>query len=51
MKTRIGETPGEAARESNEPAEAMKEPAEYGLTVQMSVYVGFERVGSIGRAS
>ena len=49
MKMRIGDTPVEAAWENNESVEALKELARNGLTIQMSMYGGFEQVGSIGQ--
>ena len=49
MKVRIGDTPVEVAWESNESVEALKELAQNGLTIKMSMYGGFEQVGSIGR--
>ena len=49
MKMRIGDTPVEVAWENNESVEALKELAQDGLTIQMSMYGGFEQVGSIGQ--
>ena len=49
MKMRIGDTPVEVAWENNESVEALKELAQNGLTIQMSMYGGFEQVGSIGQ--
>ena len=49
MKMRIGDTPVEVAWESNESVEALKELAQNGLTIKMSMYGGFEQVGSIGQ--
>ena len=50
MKMKINETPVEVAWESNESVEALKELAAEGLTIQMSMYGGFEQVGPIGRS-
>ena len=49
MKMRIGDTPVKVAWESNESVEALKELAQSGLTIQMSMYGGFDQVGSIGQ--
>ncbi len=49
MKMKIGDTPVEVTWESNESVEALKELAQNGLTIQMSMYGGFEQVGSIGQ--
>ena len=49
MKMKIGETPVEVAWENNESVEALKELAKDGLTIQMSMFGGFEQVGAIGR--
>ena len=49
MKMRIGDTPVEVAWENNESVEALKELAQNGLTIQMSMYGGIEQVGSIGQ--
>ena len=49
MKMKIGETTVEVAWENNESVEALKELAQDGLTIQMSMFGGFEQVGSIGR--
>ena len=49
MKMRIGDTPVEVAWESNESVDALKELAQSGLTIPMSMYGGFEQVGPIGR--
>ena len=49
MKLRIGDTPVEVAWESNASVEALKELALSGLTIQLSMYGGFEQVGPIGR--
>lgn len=49
MKMRIGDMPVEVAWGNNESVEALKELAKNGLTIQMSMYGGFEQVGSIGQ--
>ena len=49
MKMKIGDTPVEVAWESNESVEALKALAQNGLTIRMSMYGGFEQVGSIGQ--
>ena len=50
MKMKINETLVEVAWENNESVEALKELAADGLTIRMSMYGGFEQVGSIGRS-
>ena len=49
MKMKIGDTPVEVAWESNESVEALKALAQNSLTIRMSMYGGFEQVGSIGQ--
>ncbi len=48
MQMKINDTPVTVAWEDNESVAALKEVAKNGLTVQMSMYGGFEQVGSIG---
>ena len=50
MQMIIGETPVTVAWEDNESVEALKMLAGEGLTVEMSMYGGFEQVGSIGQS-
>ena len=50
MQMKIGETEVEVAWEDNESAAALKELARDGLIIQMSMYGGFEQVGSIGKS-
>ena len=50
MRMKIGETDVEVAWEDNESVEALKELARDGLHIQMSMYGGFEQVGSIGQS-
>ena len=50
MQMIIGETPVTVAWEDNESVEALKTLAEEGLTIDMSMYGGFEQVGSIGQS-
>ena len=50
MQMKIGETDVEVAWEDNESVEALKELAQDGLHIQMSMYGGFEQVGSIGKS-
>ena len=50
MQMKIGETDVEVAWEDNESVEALKELAQDGLRIQMSMYGGFEQVGSIGKS-
>ena len=47
MRMRIGETDVEVVWEDNETVSALKELARDGLRVQMSMYGGFEQVGSL----
>ncbi len=49
MQMKIGDTPVTVAWEENESVAALKELAANGLTIQMSMYGGFEQVGSIGQ--
>ena len=50
MQMKIGETDVEVVWEDNESAAVLKELARDGLIIQMSMYGGFEQVGSIGRS-
>ena len=50
MQMMIGETPVTVAWEDNESVEALKTLAAEGLTIEMSMYGGFEQVGSIGQS-
>ena len=56
MQMMIGETPVTVAWEDNVSVEALRAlaegllPAEEGLTIEMSMYGGFEQVGSIGQS-
>lgn len=50
MQMMIGETPVTVAWEDNASVEALKMLAGEGLTVEMSMYGGFEQVGSIGQS-
>ena len=50
MQMMIGETPVTVAWEDNESVEALKTLAEEGLRIDMSMYGGFEQVGSIGQS-
>ena len=49
MQMEINDTPVTVAWENNESVAALKELAANGLTIQMSMYGGFEQVGSIGQ--
>ena len=49
MQMKINDTPVTVAWENNESVSALKELAMDGLTIQMSMYGGFEQVGSIGQ--
>ena len=49
MRMWINGTPVEVAWEANEAVEALRALAAEGLTVEMSMYGGFEQVGPIGR--
>jgi len=50
MQMMIGETPVTVAWEDNASVEALKALAVEGLTIEMSMYGGFEQVGSIGQS-
>ena len=50
MQMMIGETAVTVAWEDNTSVEALKKLAEEGLTIEMSMYGGFEQVGSIGQS-
>ena len=50
MRMKINETDVEVAWEDNESVEALKELARDSLRIQMSMYGGFEQVGSIGKS-
>ena len=50
MRMMIGETPVTVAWEDNASVEALKTLAAEGLTIDMSMYGGFEQVGSIGQS-
>ena len=56
MQMKIGDTPVTVAWEDNASVEALKAlaegllPAEEGLTIEMSMYGGFEQVGAIGQS-
>ena len=50
MQMMIGETPVTVVWEDNASVEALKALAAEGLTVEMSMYGGFEQVGSIGQS-
>ena len=49
MQMKINDTPVTVAWENNESVSALKELAANDLTIQMSMYGGFEQVGSIGQ--
>ena len=49
MQMKINDTPVTVAWEDNESVSALKELAANDLTIQMSMYGGFEQVGSIGQ--
>lgn len=49
MQMRINGTPVSVAWEENDAVAALREMAADGLTIQMSMYGGFEQVGPIGR--
>ena len=49
MQMKINNTPVTVAWENNESVAALKELAANDLTIQMSMYGGFEQVGSIGQ--
>ena len=50
MQMKIGGTDVKVAWEDNESVAALKELARDGLRIQMSMYGGFEQVGSIGKS-
>ena len=50
MQMMIGDTPVTVAWEDNESVEALKTLAAEGITIEMSMYGGFEQVGSIGQS-
>ena len=50
MQMMIGETPVTVAWEDNASVEALKTLAVEGLTIEMSMYGGFEQVGDIGQS-
>ena len=50
MQMMIGETPVTVAWEDNASVEALKTLAAEGLRIDMSMYGGFEQVGSIGQS-
>ena len=50
MRMKLGETEVEVAWEENEAVEALRELARDGLSIQMSMYGGFEQVGHIGKS-
>ncbi len=50
MKMAIGETPVQVEWENNESVEALRDLVREGLTIQMSMYGGFEQVGNIGKS-
>ena len=49
MQMKINDTPVTVAWENNESVSALKDLAMSGLTIQMSMYGGFEQVGPIGQ--
>ena len=49
LQMQINDTPVTVAWEENDSVAALKELAANGLTIQMSMYGGFEQVGSIGQ--
>ena len=50
MEMMIGDTPVTVDWEENESVEALEELAAEGLTIEMSMYGGFEQVGPIGQS-
>ena len=50
MQMMIGETPVTVVWEDNASVEALKALAAEGLAIEMSMYGGFEQVGSIGQS-
>ena len=49
MQMKINDVPVAVAWENNESTAALQELATGGVTIQMSMYGGFEQVGAIGR--
>ena len=49
MQIKINDTPVTVTWEENESVDALKELAQNGLTIRMSMYGGFEQVGPIGQ--
>ena len=49
MQMKINDTPVAVAWEENESVAALRELAQNGLTIEMSMYGGFEQVGAIGQ--
>ncbi len=49
MQMKINDTPVTVTWEENESVDALKELAQNGLTIRMSMYGGFEQVGPIGQ--
>ena len=50
MQMMIGETPVTVAWEDNASVEALRALAAEGMTIEMSMYGGFEQVGAIGQS-
>jgi hypothetical protein len=50
MQMMIGETPVTVAWEGNASVKALRALAAEGITIEMSMYGGFEQVGSIGQS-
>lgn len=50
MQMMIGETPVTVAWEDNASVEALRALAAEGITIEMSMYGGFEQVGDIGQS-
>ena len=50
MKMMIGQTPVTVTWEDNDSVEDLEELAAEGMTIEMSMYGGFEQVGSIGQS-
>ena len=51
LQAKIGDTPVQVEWENNESVEALKKLCQNGpLTIRMSMYGGFEQVGSIGQS-
>ena len=49
MQMKINDTPVTVTWEENESVDALKELAQNGLTIKMSMYGGFEQVGPVGQ--